>query len=132
MANQTQKYAQLKLELAQESVSPYGIDLGLRGIKHNTIRVIDRGVNTVKESAINARRAYQKKNGMHISKQEYLYPLKDKDGNVIRDENNKIVKVLLPFGVMKKVDPEHSENLRDKLATQAEGLLETVRQMDEC
>jgi len=28
--------------------------------------------------------------------------------------------------------PEHAESLRDKLATQAEGLLETVRQMDEC
>lgn len=132
MANQTQKYAQAKLEAAQENVSPYGIDLGLRGIQHNTIRVIDRGVNTVKESAINARRAYQKKSGVHISKQEYLYPLKDKEGNPIRDEDNKTVKILLPFGIMKKVDPEHAEQLRDKLATQSAGLLEVVRQMDEC
>jgi hypothetical protein len=132
MANQTQKYAQMKLELAQGSVSPYGIDLGLRGIQHNTIRVIDRGINTVKESAINARRAYQKKNGVHISKQEYLYPLKDKEGNPVRGDDNKIVKILLPFGVMKKVDPDHADQLRDKMATQAEGLLEIVRQMDEC
>lgn len=132
MANQTQKYAQAKLEAAQENVSPYGIDLGLRGIQHNTIRVIDRGVSTVKESAINARRAYQKKSGVHISKQEYLYPLKDKEGNPIRDEDNKTVKILLPFGIMKKVDPEHAEQLRDKLATQSAGLLEVVRQMDEC
>ena len=42
MANQTQKYAQAKLEAAQENVSPYGIDLGLRGIQHNTIATIDR------------------------------------------------------------------------------------------
>lgn len=132
MANQTQKYAQTKLKLAQESVSPYGIDLGLRGIQHNTIRVIDRGVNTVKESAINARRSYQKKSGVHVSQQEYLYPLKDKEGNPIRGDEDKIVKVLLPFGIMKKVDPEHAEQLRDKLATQAAGLLEVVRQMDEC
>jgi hypothetical protein len=132
MANQTQKYAQLKLELAQESVSPYGIDLGLRGIQHNTIRVIDRGVNEVKDSAISARRSYQKKTGVHVSKQEYLYPLKDKDGQPVRGEEGKIVKVLLPFGIMKKVDPEHAEGLRDRLATQAEGLLEVVRQMDEC
>lgn len=132
MANQTQKYAQMKLELAQESVSPYGIKLGLRGIQHNTLRVIDRGVNTVKDSAINARRAYQKKSGVHISSQEYAYPLKDKNGDVIRGEDDKIVKILLPFGIMKKVDPDHADCLRDKLATQAEGLLETVRQMDEC
>lgn len=132
MANQTQKYAQAKLEAAQETVSPYGINLGLRGIQHNTLRVIDRGVNTVKESAINARRWKQKKEGVHISKQEYLYPLKDKEGNPIRGEEGKIVKVLLPFGIMKKVDPDHAEQLRDKLATQAEGLLEVVRQMDEC
>lgn len=132
MANQTQKYAQMKLELAQESVSPYGINLGLRGIQHNTLRVIDRGVNTVKDSAISARRAYQKKSGVHISEQEYAYPLKDKNGDVIRDKDDKIVKILLPFGLMKKVDPDHADQLRDKLATQAEGLLETVRQMDEC
>ena len=132
MANQTQKYAQMKLQLAQDDVTPYGISLGMRGIQHNTIRVIDRGVNTVKESAINNRRWKQKRDGVHIGKQEYLYPLKDKQGNAVRGDDNKIVKVLLPFGVMKKVDPEHAENLRDKLATQAEGLLETVRQMDEC
>lgn len=132
MANQTQKYAQMKLELAQDSVSPHGINLGLRGIQHNTLRVIDRGVNTVKESAINGRRAYQKKNGVHIGKQEYLYPLKDKEGVQIRDEHDKLVKILLPFEVMKKIDPDHAEKLRDKLATQAEGLLDTVRQMDEC
>lgn len=132
MANQTQQYAQMKFELAQASVAPYGIDLGLKGIQHNTLRAINRGVNSVKDSAINARRAYQKKNRVHVSKQEYAYPLKDKDGETIRDEEGKIVKVLLPFGIMKKVDPDHAEQLRDKLATQAEGLLETVRQMDEC
>lgn len=132
MANQTQQYAQMKFELAQESVAPYGIDLGLKGIQYNTFRAINRGVNIVKDSAINSRRAYQKKNGVHISKQEYAYPLKDKDGNPVRDEEDKIVKVLLPFGIMKKVDPDHAESLRAKLATQAEGLLETVRQMEEC
>jgi len=132
MANQTQKYAQMKLEFAQESVSPYGIDLGLKGIQHNTIRVIDRGVNTVKGSAISNRRWKQKKDGLHVSKQEYLYPLRDKEGNLIRGEENKVVKILLPFGVIKQMDPQHAEKLRDNLATQAGGLLETVRQMDEC
>jgi hypothetical protein len=132
MANQTQKYAQLKFQIAQESVDPYGIDLGLKGIHYNTVRAINRGVNSVKDSAISARRSKQKKEGIHVSQLDYAYPLKDKNGDVIRDDENKIVKILLPFGIMKKVDPEHAEDLRDKLATQAEGLLETVRQMDEC
>jgi hypothetical protein len=132
MANKTQKYAQMKLEFAQQSVDEHQIKLGLRDVEYNTIRVIDRGVNIVKESCINARRAYQKKSGVHMGEQEYLYPLKDKKGESIKDKNNKVVKVLLPFGVMKKLDPDHAEKLRDKLAMQAEGLQETVRQMDEC
>jgi len=132
MANQTQKYAQMKLDLAQESLSPYGINLGLQGIQHNTIRVIDRGVNIVKDSCINSRRSKQKKEGVHISQQEYLYPLKDEEGNQIRNESNDIVKILLPFGIMKKLDSKHAKKLRDKLALQAAGLNETVRQMDEC
>jgi hypothetical protein len=131
MANQTQKYAQMKLDLAQESVKPYGIDLGLKGIVHNTIRVIDRGVNILKDSSISTRRSLQKKAGVHIRNIEYLYPMKDTKGEVIRDEFNKVVKVLLPFGVLKRVDPAHASDLRNRLANQAEGLIETVRQMDE-
>ena len=131
MANQTQKYAQMKLNLAQESVKPYGIDLGLKGIFRDTIRVIDRGVNTLKDSSINARRSIQKKAGVHIRSIEYLYPMKDAEGKVIRDEFNKVVKILLPFGILKRVDPSHAADLRNRLANQAEGLIETVRQMDE-
>ena len=81
MANQTQKYAQMKLDLAQESVKPYGIDLGLKGIVRNTIRVIDRGVNILKDSSISTRRSLQKKAGVHIRSIEYLYPMKDTKEN---------------------------------------------------
>ena len=131
MANQTQKYAQMKLNLAQESVKPYGINLGLKGIVRDTIRVIDRGVNTLKDSSISTRRSLQKKAGVHIRNIEYLYPMKDTKGEVIRDEFNKVVKILLPFGILKRVDPSHAADLRNRLANQAEGLIETVRQMDE-
>jgi len=130
MANQTQQYIQKSLFAAQQELAPHGISLGLGGVQQNTKRVIQRGVITIKDSAVNSHRFAQRKRGEHISKQDYAYPLKDKDGKCIYDEHGKKVKVLLPYGVIKRVDPEHAETLRLKLVNQAEGLQEIARQME--
>lgn len=129
--NSTQKYAQMKLDFAQESVRPWGINLGLRGPVKDTVRVVKNGVVSIKTSAISARRQKQKQAGKHVRDQEYLYPLKDKEGKVILSEDGKPVKILLPYGLMKRVDPEFADELRNRLLNQAEGVFETVRQMDE-
>jgi len=131
MTNQTQQYAQKKLELAQENLKPYGIDLGLKNIHSNTIRVIDVGVSNIKNGAVNSRRHYQKLRDVHVGEQEYYYPLRKNDGTFLLDEDGKKVKVLMRYNLIKQVDPEHAEDLRNRLANQAEGLLEKVKQMGE-
>lgn len=131
MTNQTQQYAQKKLELAQENLKPYGINLGLKNIHSNTIRVINVGVGSIKNGAVSARRAYQQTRGVHVGEQEYYYPLRKNDGSFLLDEEGKKVKVLMRYTLIKQVDPEHAEDLRTRLANQAEGLLEKVKQMEE-
>lgn len=131
MPNKTEQYIQDNLFAAQADLDPHNISLGLKTVASNVKRVIHRGVITIKDSAVNSHRNYQRKCGEHISKQDYAYPLKDKDGKCILDENNKKVKVLLPYGVIKRIDPEHANDLRLKLLNQSEGLQEIARQMAE-
>lgn len=130
--NETQKYVQSKLDFAQASVKSSKIDLGLKGPVFNTIRTVDRGVKSIKSGAVNARRAKQRSEGTHVTAQEYLYPIKDKEtGEQVMDAEGKPAKVLLQYGVIKKMDPEYADDLRLKLSNQAEGLMEVVKQMAE-
>ena len=131
MPNKTEQCIQDNLFAAQADLAPHGISLGLEGIATNAKRVIHRGVITIKDGAVNSHRSYQRQRGDHISKQDYAYPLKDQKGNCILDENKKKVKVLLPYGVIKRIDPQHANDLRLKLVNQAEGLQEIARQMSE-
>ncbi len=131
MTNSTQQYIQTKLEFAQEDVKPYGIDLGIKGVNYNTVRVVGRGVKIIKDSAVGSRRSRQQKDGIPVAQQEYLYPLKDSDGNVVKDSDGKDVKILLQYGVIKQVNPAHAESIRVRLANQAEGMLYKVREMEE-
>jgi len=130
--NQTQKYTQSKLNLVQEELRPYKIDLGLKGPAFNTIRTVDRGVKSITSSAVNARRAKQRSEGVHVSRQEYLYSIRDsKTGEQILDADGKPAKTLLQYGVIKKMDPDYADELRLRLSNQAEGLIEVVKQMGE-
>ena len=130
--NQTQKYTQAKLDLAQEDLRPYSIDLGLKGPMFNTIRTVDRGVKSIKAGAVNARRSKQRSDGIHVRAQEYLYPIRDrKTGEQIMDAEGKPAKTLLQYGVIKQMDPEYADDLRLKLSNQSEGLIEVVKQMGE-
>ena len=130
--NQTQKYTQEKLNFAQEDLKTYGIDLGLKGPVFNTIRTVDRGVKSIKSGAVNARRSKQRTEGIHVRAQEYLYPIKDKHtGERVVDAEGKPAKMLLQYGVIKKMDPDYADDLRLKLSNQAEGLIEVVKQMGE-
>lgn len=131
MANKTEQYIQDNLFAAQADLAPHGISLGLKSMKQNAKRVIQRGVVIIKDSAVNAHRSAQRKRGDHISQQDYAYPLKDTNGEYILDENRKKVKVLLPYGVIKRIDPTHANHLRLKLVNQAECLQEVARQMAE-
>tara|TARA_R110000796_G_C14412438_1_gene418914 strand:+ start:378 stop:776 length:399 start_codon:yes stop_codon:yes gene_type:complete len=131
MPNKTEQCIQDNLFAAQADLAPHGISLGLKDIATNAKRVIYRGVITIKDSAVNSHRSAQRQRGDHISTQDYAYPLKDQEGNCILDENKKKVKVLLPYGVIKRVDPKHANELRLKLVNQAEGLQEIARQMAE-
>lgn len=132
MYNQTQQYAQLQLDIAQDSMRPHGISLGLRGVKHNTLRAIDRGVKAMTSSAIGANRQYKKAQGVDISEQKYMMPLVDRDNNPVYDNNGKPAKVLIEYGTIVKVNPDHAQQIRDKLRAQAQGLTETVNQMEQC
>ena len=130
--NQTQKYTQVKLNFAQEDLKTYGIDLGLKGPVSNTTRTIDRGVKSIKSGAVNARRSKQRSEGVHVSAQQYLYPCRDKDtGEQLFDAEGKPAKILLEYGILKKMDPKYADDLRLKLSNQAEGLIEVVKQMGE-
>ena len=131
MPNETQNYIKTTLEFAQADLRPYGINLGLKGPEFNSIRVVDLGVKSIKTSAINSRRQYQKATGVPVGQQEYLYPLKDAEGNPVVDAQGKKVSVLLQYAVIKQVDPQHAEGLRLKIANQAEGAFKTARQMEE-
>ena len=131
MLNKTEQYIQENLFAAQADLAPHKISLGLGTAASNVKRVVQRGVIIIKDSAVNAHRSAQRKRGDHISQQDYAYPLKDKQGDYVLDENKKTVKVLLPYGVIKRIDPEHANNLRLKLMEQAEGLQEVARQMAE-
>jgi len=131
MTNQTQQYAQKKLQAAQEALKPYGIDLGLKNIQSNTIRVINVGVGGIKNGAVSSRRYAQKTRNVHVGEQEYYYPLRKPDGTFLLDEEGKKVKVLMRYSLIKQVDPGHAEDIRTRLANQAEGLLEKVKQMEE-
>ena len=131
MTNQTQQYIQLELGLAQTEVAPYGIDLKLEGALHNTMRVADRGVKAIKSGAINARRSRQSKEGLAISKQEYLYPVRDAEGQPVIDQHGKPLKILMQFGTMFRVDKPYADALILNLSNQAEGLQRKIDKMRE-
>ena len=131
MTNQTQQYIQMELNLAQSEVFPYGIDLNLAGVAHNTIRVVDTGVKAIKDRSINSRRSKQVTEGVHVSKQEYKYPVLGPDGEVVLHDSGKKQYTLMKYGVMKRIDKEFAEALTDRLLKQSDGLRTKVREMTE-
>tara|TARA_R110000737_G_scaffold277894_1_gene284652 strand:- start:123 stop:521 length:399 start_codon:yes stop_codon:yes gene_type:complete len=131
MTNQTQTYIQMELDLAQTDVAPYGIDLKLEGVIHNSIRVADTGVKTIKDRSINSRRAKQASEGVHVSKQEYKYPILDPEGNVVVDDSGKKQYTLMQYGTIKRIDRKFAEALTNRLLKQSDGLRSKVREMTE-
>tara|TARA_R110001606_G_scaffold362880_1_gene516744 strand:+ start:1089 stop:1487 length:399 start_codon:yes stop_codon:yes gene_type:complete len=131
MTNQTQAYIQMELNLAQSEVDPYGIDLKLEGVMHNTIRVADTGVKAIKDRSINSRRSKQVSEGVHVSKQEYKYPVLDPDGNIVVDDSGKKQYTLMQYGTIKRIDRKFAEALTNRLLKQSDGLRNKVREMTE-